>query len=225
MTAPLRPDPDALLASLHREEARAARGQLKVFFGMCPGVGKTFAMLRAAQKEMRDKVDIVVGVVETHGRGETEALLAGLTVITRKQIDHRGIALTEGGLVALLLLFGVVNAINHGGGKVRTILIGMSRPGFGLIKIDRADLEGKPLIAAEAAKDEDDPLRPFARSYFRFVHVLAALDADGDFVAQVFKTKLPAWRALASSGTMRPELSSSTLACATMYLSSSQAER
>jgi len=105
-------------------------------------------------------------------------------LLTFQQIEPykpRGIALTEGGLVALLLLFGVVNAINHGGRKVRTILIGMSRPGFGLIKIDRADLEGKPLIAAEAAKDEDDPLRPFARSYFRFVHVLAALDADGDF--------------------------------------------
>ena len=47
----VRPDPDALLASLHREEARANRGRLKVFFGMCPGVGKTYAMLRAAQKE------------------------------------------------------------------------------------------------------------------------------------------------------------------------------
>jgi two-component system sensor histidine kinase KdpD len=97
-----RPDPDALLASLHREEAKSARGQLKVFFGMCPGVGKTFAMLRSAQKEMRDKVDVVVGVVETHGRVETEALLAGLTVIPRKKIDHRGIGLTEMDLEAIL---------------------------------------------------------------------------------------------------------------------------
>jgi len=70
-----RPDPDALLASLNREEQRARRGKLKVFFGMCPGVGKTYAMLRAAQQELRDKVDLVVGVVETHGRAETEALL------------------------------------------------------------------------------------------------------------------------------------------------------
>jgi Ca2+-binding EF-hand superfamily protein len=82
--------------------------------------------------------------------------------------------------VAVLLLSGVVNAINHGGGKVRNLLIGIERPGFGLIKINRADMEGRPLIAAEATKDEDDPMRPFARSYFRIVKVLAALDADGD---------------------------------------------
>ena len=86
MTAALRPDPDALLASLHREEKRARRGSLKVFFGMCPGVGKTYAMLRAAQQELRDGTDLVVGVVETHGRAETEALLAGLPVLPRKQI-------------------------------------------------------------------------------------------------------------------------------------------
>jgi two-component system sensor histidine kinase KdpD len=100
--ADLRPDPDVLLASLQRAESRAARGRLKVFFGMCPGVGKTFAMLRAAQKEVHDGVETVVGVVETHGRVETEALLAGLTVIPRKQIDHRGIALTEMDLEAVL---------------------------------------------------------------------------------------------------------------------------
>ena len=82
-----RPDPDALLASLNREQQRAQRGKLKVFFGMCPGVGKTYAMLRAAQQELRDGVDLVVGVVETHGRAETEALLAGLPVIPRKA-DH-----------------------------------------------------------------------------------------------------------------------------------------
>ena len=97
-----RPDPDALLASLHREEARARRGRLKVFFGMCPGVGKTYAMLRAAQQELRDRVDVVVGVVETHGRRETEALLDGLPVVPRKQIEHRGIELTEFDLDAVL---------------------------------------------------------------------------------------------------------------------------
>ncbi|HXA14594.1 MAG TPA: universal stress protein, partial [Opitutaceae bacterium] len=99
-----RPDPDALLASLHREEARAKRGQLKVFFGMCPGVGKTFAMLRAGQKETRDGVDTVVGVVETHGRVETQALLTGLTVIPRKQIDYRGATLGEMDLEAIIAL-------------------------------------------------------------------------------------------------------------------------
>ncbi len=98
----LRPDPDALLASLKREERRARRGQLKVFFGMSPGVGKTYAMLRAAQQELREGVDLVVGIVETHGRAETEALLAGLPVIPRKEIAHRDIKLTEMDLEAIL---------------------------------------------------------------------------------------------------------------------------
>src|SRR5476651_230002 len=102
MTQPARPDPDAILASLQREEARALRGRLKVFFGMCPGVGKTFAMLRAAQQELRDGTDLVVGVVETHKRADTEALLAGLPVITRKQIEYRGTQLTEMDLEAIL---------------------------------------------------------------------------------------------------------------------------
>jgi two-component system sensor histidine kinase KdpD len=97
-----RPDPDALLASLQRDERRAARGRLKVFFGMCPGVGKTYSMLRAAQRELRSGVDLVVGVVETHGRTETEALLAGLPVVPRKTIAHRGIELTELDLEAVL---------------------------------------------------------------------------------------------------------------------------
>ena len=97
-----RPDPDALLASLHREEARAKRGRLKVFFGMCPGVGKTYAMLRAAHEELRDGQEAVVGIVETHGRAETEALLAGLTILPRKQIAYRDIQLTELDLETLL---------------------------------------------------------------------------------------------------------------------------
>jgi two-component system, OmpR family, sensor histidine kinase KdpD len=98
----VRPDPDALLASLNREEQRAKRGKLKVFFGMSPGAGKTYAMLRAAQQELRDGVDLVVGVVETHGRVETEALLAGLPVIARKQIAYKNIQLTEMDLEAIL---------------------------------------------------------------------------------------------------------------------------
>ncbi len=98
----VRPDPDALLASLQREETRAQRGRLKVFFGMCPGVGKTYAMLRAAQQELPGGTDLVVGVVETHRRAETEALLAGLTVMPRKEIEHRGIRVTEMDLEAIL---------------------------------------------------------------------------------------------------------------------------
>jgi len=97
-----RPDPDALLASLQRDEARARRGRLKVFFGMCPGVGKTYAMLRAAQQERLDGTDLVVGIVETHGRAETQALLAGLPILERKQLVHHGIAVTEFDLEAAL---------------------------------------------------------------------------------------------------------------------------
>ena len=102
MTTSSRPDPDALLASLQREEARAARGRLKIFFGMCPGVGKTYAMLSAARQEQKEGVDLVVGVVETHRRVETEALLEGLTVIPRRVIEHKGIQLTEMDLEAIL---------------------------------------------------------------------------------------------------------------------------
>ena len=97
-----RPDPDALLASLNREEQRARRGQLKVYFGMCPGVGKTYAMLNAAHQELLDGVDLVVGVVETHGRRETEALLTGLTVVPRKQIAYKNVQLSEMDLEAIL---------------------------------------------------------------------------------------------------------------------------
>src|ERR1700690_3427896 len=97
-----RPDPDALLASLHREEERARRGKLKVFFGMCPGVGNTFAMLRAEKQELKDGVDLVVGVVETHGRAETEALLAGLPVVPRRRVEYKNIVITEMDLEAIL---------------------------------------------------------------------------------------------------------------------------
>ncbi len=97
-----RPDPDALLASLNREQQRAQRGKLKVFFGMSPGVGKTYAMLRAAQQDLRDGLDLVVGVVETHGRVETEALLTGLPVIPRRQISYKNIQITEMDLEAIL---------------------------------------------------------------------------------------------------------------------------
>ncbi|MDB6166544.1 MAG: two-component sensor histidine kinase [Lacunisphaera sp.] len=97
----LRPDPDALLASLHREEARAQRAHLKIFLGMCPGVGKTYAMLRAAQQERAGGTEVVVGVVETHGRVETQALLNGLTVMPRQTIDYRGTQLVEMDLEAV----------------------------------------------------------------------------------------------------------------------------
>ena len=97
-----RPDPDAILASLQQSEAKATKGRLKIYFGMCPGVGKTYAMLRAAHQEVLDRVDLVVGIVETHGRKETQALLAGLPIIARKQIEHRGITVGELDLESIL---------------------------------------------------------------------------------------------------------------------------
>lgn len=99
----LRPDPDALLASLHAAEAQAKRGHLKVFLGMCPGVGKTYAMLRAAHQEKIAGVDVVVAIVETHGRAETHALLAGLEVLPRVRVPYRGTELEELDLEGLRL--------------------------------------------------------------------------------------------------------------------------
>ncbi|HEY2083620.1 MAG TPA: sensor histidine kinase KdpD [Verrucomicrobiae bacterium] len=102
MSEPLRPSPDALLAALQNDAARGKRGQLKIFLGMCPGVGKTYAMLEAAQRELKARRDVVVGYVETHGRAETQALLAGLSVLPRKKIDYRGMALEEMDIDAVL---------------------------------------------------------------------------------------------------------------------------
>ncbi|HEX2968204.1 MAG TPA: hypothetical protein VHO46_03795, partial [Bacteroidales bacterium] len=67
-----RPDPDALLASLKADEEKSRRGSLKIFFGMCAGVGKTYTMLETAQAEKRKDVDVVIGYIETHKRKETE---------------------------------------------------------------------------------------------------------------------------------------------------------
>lgn len=98
MTEPPRPSPDALL----RAVTRADRSRLKIFMGAAPGVGKTYAMLQAAWERKRDGVDVVVGVVETHGRAETQALIEGLEVVPRKRIEYRGKALEEMDLDAIL---------------------------------------------------------------------------------------------------------------------------
>jgi two-component system, OmpR family, sensor histidine kinase KdpD len=90
-----RPDPDALLALAQAEEERERRGKLKVFFGATAGVGKTYAMLEAARELQGRGVDVVVGWVETHGRKETEALLAGLERLPPCLVEHRGITLKE----------------------------------------------------------------------------------------------------------------------------------
>ena len=97
-----RPDPDELLASLQREGARAARGRLKVFFGMGPGAGKTYAMLRAARQERQNGKDVVVGLVETHGLIETESLLAALPVAAPKIFNYKGMQTAEMDLEGIL---------------------------------------------------------------------------------------------------------------------------
>ncbi|MDX2176045.1 MAG: sensor histidine kinase KdpD [Candidatus Sumerlaeia bacterium] len=99
---PSRPDPDALLARISAEESRAHRGRLQVYLGMCPGVGKTFAMLESAQEDRRAGRAPLVGIVETHRRAETEALLHGLDVLPRRTVEHRGVTLTEFDLDAAL---------------------------------------------------------------------------------------------------------------------------
>src|SRR5512137_873048 len=97
-----RPNPDALLASVQQQEAQARRGKLKVFLGMAPGVGKTYAMLEAARREQAGGRDVVIGYVETHGRKETDALTEGLPLIPRHHTEHRGLALAELDLDAVL---------------------------------------------------------------------------------------------------------------------------
>ena len=76
-----RPDPDALLAKVQREEAKTRRGRLKIFFGGAAGVGKTYAMLSEAREKRAEGCDVVAGVVETHGRAETAVMLEGLEVL------------------------------------------------------------------------------------------------------------------------------------------------
>lgn len=97
-----RPDPDRLLQAINRQERSHVAGSLRIFFGMSAGVGKTFAMLEAAQQRLAEGVDVVAGVVETHGRVETEALLANLPLVPRKELTYRGVLLREMDLDAIL---------------------------------------------------------------------------------------------------------------------------
>src|SRR5271157_924939 len=95
-----RPSPEALLEAARREEGGA--GKLKIFVGAAPGVGKTYEMLQRARAKLKDGVDIVVGVVETHGRKETEVLLDGFEVVPRKHVGYRGHTLEEMDLDAII---------------------------------------------------------------------------------------------------------------------------
>src|ERR1700678_260327 len=91
-----RPDPDELVARLREEEKSSSLGKLTIFFGAAPGVGKTYTMLEAARLEIENQHrDVVVGIVETHGRYETGSVLMGLELLPRRVIEHRGIQLDE----------------------------------------------------------------------------------------------------------------------------------
>jgi two-component system sensor histidine kinase KdpD len=98
-----RPDPDLLLAKVKRQEAEARRGKLRIYFGSAAGVGKTWAMLVGARKLKAEGRDAVIGVVETHGRSETAALLADLEILPPKPMSYRGKDLSEFDLDAALL--------------------------------------------------------------------------------------------------------------------------
>jgi two-component system sensor histidine kinase KdpD len=107
-----RPEPEALLA----EAAREGRGRLKIFLGAAPGVGKTYAMLEAAQRRRAEGIDVVVGIVETHGRAETERLVAGLEVLPRGEIGYGGRTLAEmdlDGLLARKPRLAIVDELAH----------------------------------------------------------------------------------------------------------------
>jgi two-component system sensor histidine kinase KdpD len=99
-----RPNPDALLASIQREDSKSKRGRLKIFLGMAPGVGKTYAMLKDAQQRDSEGIDVVVGYVETHNRSETQALLEGLVIAPRRQIEYRGVTMEEMDLDGIIFL-------------------------------------------------------------------------------------------------------------------------
>src|ERR1700681_2106966 len=88
-----RPSPEALLEAARGEESRV--GKLRIFVGAAPGAGKTYEMLQQARARKKDGYDIIVGIVETHGRKETEALLEGLEAVPRRRLEYKGQSLEE----------------------------------------------------------------------------------------------------------------------------------
>src|ERR1041385_4971064 len=92
---------DLLLSAIKRQEASQGRGTLKVFLGMAPGVGKTYAMLEAARRELENGRDVLVGYVETHGRRETDAMASSMPSIPRRSFEYRGVVLPEMDLDAI----------------------------------------------------------------------------------------------------------------------------
>jgi two-component system sensor histidine kinase KdpD len=98
----LRPDPDQLLARIQGEESKSGRGKLKIFFGANAGVGKTYAMLAAAHEQAKSR-NVIAGIVETHGRKDTVALLEGINILPLKEVEYRGKQLKEFDLDRALL--------------------------------------------------------------------------------------------------------------------------
>lgn len=90
-----RPNPDQLLQQIKAEQSAQQRGKLKIFFGAYPGVGKTYTMLEAAQARRREGVDVVIGVVETHGRKELTPLIEGLEILPRRAVQYHNVTLQE----------------------------------------------------------------------------------------------------------------------------------
>jgi len=97
-----RPDPDELLASLKREEEKSKRGKLKIFFGMCAGVGKTYTMLKNAQAEKSKGCDIIIGYIETHNRKETAVLAEGFELVQRKTYSYKSTKISEMDIDAII---------------------------------------------------------------------------------------------------------------------------
>ena len=90
-----RPTAEEMLARIGGGDATRERGRLRVYLGMAPGVGKTFRMLEEGHRRTARGTDLVVGFVEAHGRPETEKLLAGLEIVPRRHVEHRGVAIEE----------------------------------------------------------------------------------------------------------------------------------
>src|SRR5436305_14936472 len=94
--------PDEILQAIQKQEAQKGLGRLKIFFGMSAGVGKTYAMLEDAHRRQKEGFNVVVGIVNTHGRKETEALLHGLTIIPEKWVQYKDSAFEEFDIDAVL---------------------------------------------------------------------------------------------------------------------------
>ena len=122
-----RPDPDQLLEQLRADEHKASRCKLRIYFGSSAGVGKTYAMLQAARKLQSEGLELLVGVVETHGRSETLALVDGLPLLPAREIEHRGKTLPEFDLDAALAAKPALRRASSSSAGVSTITTSSAR--------------------------------------------------------------------------------------------------